>query len=243
MAHLELDELRDSYKRFAVSLLKYPNKPVDVCVNEAFAFADHIDNDTLKFKRLNIDSEERSQKIRNAAKALLSAELLWEDELANSSVSEKLWKDNSEKAYDIRDEALDILDYFFELTGNSDGLKRVDIIRDGRGHTDMIMDLAAIKEIIIKWSDKLSEKISFTKEQQDEVVTMANMIAPAFGSTTADRQDVNTGRELRDRAFMHLDELLKMNRKAVKIIWRCNIKQQNKYRSDYLWDKYIRNKK
>jgi hypothetical protein len=220
--------------------LGYPTMPVPVIITEALTFATNIDDDSERFSRLRIDALMASDEIRDVVEALKHFQLKWQKEEATRSDSQKVWADNEEPAYELRDGVLDILDYFFEITGNVDGLKLVESIREGTGHADMLMDLSSMADTIEEHSMALDEEIGFDLDAQREVRDMADMLTPVFGASTADRKDTNESREMRDRMAIHLDSLMGRVRKAVKIIWRGNAEEQRKYRSEHRRRRYLK---
>ncbi len=240
MDHSTLTNLEDKLNRYKVDELVYPDRPVNVCITEGRTFADHVENDIKSFMKLKIDAVDLATQIRDAATALEIAQILWKKQLTLSSAEEKIWEDNEEGAYDMRDGTLDILDYFFELTDNRDKSALIAEIRKGTGNADMVMDLISINDVVEHYSEELSEKINFGEEDQAGLKYMVDLISSAFSSAYADKQKVNTARQQRDRAAMYLEDLLKKSRKVVKIIWRGNSAEQKKYRSEYRRRKYLK---
>ncbi len=243
MVHIELDEIRPEIAVYKRDDIGYPLKPVKIAITEARMFADHVDDDSAKFARLKIDAAELSGKIRKRATALESAQILWNKADSKTTVDERNWDDNQDEANEMHDGTLDIMDFFFDITGNRDYLARVEKIREGRGNADMVLDMVEMKEIISEYGAKMTEKVGYTEDEQNEFIYMVDLISPAFTGAKADKQAVNTARELRDVVDFHLEDLIKKTRKAVKIIWRGNREEQNKYRSQYKYNEYLRRKR
>lgn len=141
------------------------------------------------------------------------------------------WTTRAPEAFELRDDLLRSFRFAFRKNENLLGI--VSQIAEGAGNDDMIQDLNDLSVLGMDHLDLLAG-IGFDAQKLEAVAStsaeMGNILAAANGA----RQGNNEAKDLRDRAYTHLKELVDDIRAAGKYVFWKNPKRMKGYTSGYL---------
>ncbi|WP_096084686.1 hypothetical protein [Agaribacterium haliotis] len=119
--------------------------------------------------------------------------------------AEAQWAEQQQNAYDMRDNLLRNFRYAFRK--HQDLLGRVSHIADGNSHADMIQDLSTLAALGRQHSEAL-QAINFDLARLDQAATTADKIATLLAKANGDKLGGSSGRELHDKAYTYLKEIV-----------------------------------
>lgn len=151
------------------------------------------------------------------AGALREAESQWALEMNTRKDASKVWSEKAPKAYELKEDL--IADFKYAFRHNEDLLKAVSAIQEGYGHDDMIQDLNDLS-VLGKSNTTYLEKIGVDISLLDTAAAVSDEMANLLAQVTGDRNESNSAKKLRDKAYTHLkeavDEIIACGRYAFK---------------------------
>ncbi|MAQ75616.1 MAG: hypothetical protein CL613_04705 [Aquimarina sp.] len=204
--------------------VKAPTMPVDISLQEAedlFTWAAE-DQAALQAKGLDWDTHVADIPVR--AGALRYAQSEWMKERFGREEASKVWKEESPKAFELRNDLL--ADFRYAYRKNANLLGRVRAIAEGTGAADMIQDLSDIS-VLGKANTAELEEIKFDLTKLDVVEQRADELAELLAKANGVLLENASAKDIRDRAFTHLKEAVDEVRDCGKYVFR---KDPNRYK-------------
>lgn len=207
---------------------KSPSMPVDVYVQESEDVIAVADNNKDKFTAIGVDVSLLEDALVRCG-ALREAESIWQSLFNVKEDAQKVWYEDSPKAYFMRDDLLDVQRFAFRK--NKDLSNKVRNIAKGRGNADMIQDLNDIVALGRRNADYFAA-INFDLTRFDEAAALSDRMATVLADAHAE-EDLNRARVIRDKAYTHLKEVVDEIRDTGKFIFRYEPDTLEKFASDY----------
>ncbi|WP_271784590.1 hypothetical protein [Aquimarina algiphila] len=211
--------------------VKTPNIPVDNILQEAenlYVWATHDKNDLVNNSGLAWDSYAEELPVR--AGALRHAQSVWVSERYGQEEANKNWKEESPKAYDLRDDLLD--DFRYAFRKRTDLLGRVREIANGSGNADMIQDLSDLS-VLGKSNTKELNEVKFKLAKLDTAANLSNTMAELLAKANGAILENSSAKLVRDKAFTHLKEAIDEVRDAGKYVFKDQPERFRGYTSRY----------
>ena len=218
--------------------VKEPGMPVDIALQEAENLYHWSSDDADKLAVVGI-KRNQIQDLPVRAGACRETQSIWNKDFRSQQEAQEEWAEQSPLAYDFHDDLLASMRFAYRK--NDALLSRVRAIADGGGHADMIQDLNDIAVLGRENPDPLTA-ISFDLAQLDEAATLADTLADLLAEANGDKADPNESKIIRDKAYMHMKELVDEIREAGKYVFRKEPNRLKGYSSDY-WRKLHRKQK
>jgi len=184
--------------------VKSPTTPVDVSLQEAedlYVWSIE-DRSVLESKGLNWESYTEEIPIR--AGALRYAQSEWMKERFGREAAIKIWREESPKAYDLRNNL--IADLRFAYRSNPNLMNRVRALRGGQGDANMIQDLSDIS-VLGKANTKELTAINFDLAILETAAQRADELAELLARAKGARYESMKVKDMRDRAYTYLKEV------------------------------------
>ncbi|WP_321997497.1 hypothetical protein [Draconibacterium orientale] len=218
--------------------VKDPGMPVDVALQEAENLYHWSLDDTEKLGVVGI-RRTQIEDLPVRAGACREAQSIWNKDFRSQQEAQEEWAEKSPLAYEFKTDLLASMRFAYRK--NDALLSRVSAIADGSGHADMIQDLNDIAVLGRENPDPLTA-ISFDLGQLEEAATLADTLADLLAEANGDKADPNESKIVRDKAYLHMKELVDEIREAGKYVFRKDPKRLKGYSSDY-WRKIHRKQK
>jgi len=197
--------------------LKSPALPIDTFLQEAENLYTWCQEDKEQLVQASLDWA-LVEKLPVLCGALRQAESMWFKDRFTREEAEKIWKEKSPAAYDLRNQLLH--DFHFAYRNSLDLTGRVRRIAEGNGHADMIQDLNDMAELGKANSTQLNA-IGFNLEQLELAASTSDEMAQLLSMATTERASDNQARIIRDKAFTLLKETVDEIRQCGQyIFWR-----------------------
>ncbi|MBL0682695.1 hypothetical protein [Aquimarina mytili] len=211
--------------------IKTPNMPVDSALQEAenlYVWASD-DKKTL-LSNSGLDWTKYAKDLPVRAGALRHAQSLWVSERYGQEEANKSWKEQSPKAYELRDDLLD--DFRYAFRKRPDLLSRVREIASGSGNADMIQDLSDLS-VLGKSNPEELTVAKFKLAKLDVAAKFSNDMAELLAKANGATLENSMAKEIRDKAFTHLKEAVDEVRDAGKYVFKNNPERFKGYISIY----------
>ncbi|WP_319482928.1 hypothetical protein [uncultured Draconibacterium sp.] len=218
--------------------VKDPNMPVDIALQEAENLY-HWSSDDVEALKVVGTTKAMLNDLPVRAGACREAQSIWNKDFRSQQEAQEEWAEKSPLAYEFKTDLLASMRFAYRK--NDALLSRVSAITDGSGHADMIQDLNDIAVLGRENPDPLTA-ISFDLEQLDEAATLADTLADLLAEANGDKADPNESKIIRDKAYLHMKELVDEIREAGKYVFRKDPNRLKGYSSDY-WRKIHRKQK
>ncbi|WP_062057557.1 hypothetical protein [Aquimarina longa] len=211
--------------------VKTPNMPVDNALQEAenLHVWSGVDKNIL-INKSGLNWKLFGEDIPIRAGALRHAQSLWVSERYSQEEANRMWKEKSPNAYEMRDDLLN--DFRYAFRKNPELLSRVREINNGTGNADMIQDLSDLSALGKKNAEKLTAA-KFDLRILDIAAKLSNDIAKLLAEANGATQENSKAKVLRDKAFSHLKEAVDEVRMAGKYVFRKNPERYKGYISTY----------
>jgi hypothetical protein len=207
----------------------YPNLPVDVFLQEAENLFHWVSDDKDEIVATGLNWELVEQ-LPVRAGACREAQSLWNNEYQARQDAEKLWKEQSPLAYDLRDRL--VHSFLYAFRDEPDLRARVAEISEGGGHADMIQDLNDLATLGKNNQDAL-QAINFDMSELDKAAEMSDNMADLLAQANGDKFKENEKKIIRDKAYTHLKELVDEVRECGKYVFWRNPDRLRGYASAY----------
>ncbi len=227
-----LSNLRPTLLSIPAAEVDPPTMPVEVATKEARITALHCGDDAAALTRFKIDGIAMSKEIEIAAEVTDAAEAAWDVVAVTRTEHEEEWQAIKPKAYEMRDDYIDLLEFIFENEQMDQALAVVHEIAEGTGDADMAQDLEKLHQLTVIHAEKLAE-YEVTIEDIAAIGAMYQDVNILMASATVDRTRSKDELDLRNRAYTHMMKLVNKTRKAGKIAFKHDEKRRKRYRSEY----------
>ncbi len=221
----KLEEL----KAIPDSQAQQPGMPVGAYLQEAEDVAKWAEDDQKELKTVGI-TPAMLKDIPVRAGALRELQSLWNKDRYSQEEAQRDWALRSPLAFELRDELLH--DFRFAYRADDTLLGRVSAIADGNTNADMIQDL---NDLAVLGRANLAPltAIAFDTTKLDAAATQADEMADLLARANGDRSDQSENKMLRDKAYVHLKELVDAVREAGKYLFWKNPQRLKGYVSQY----------
>ncbi len=220
---------KESIMAISDDLTLEPNMPVSIYLQEAENLGQWCQEDKPELTGVGLDWNWVEEfPIRTGA--LREAESYWFKERYGREEAENDWAEKGPKAETLRDDLLSGLRYAFRK--DSSLMNRVREIADGAGHPDMIQDLNDISMLGKANTDKLTV-IRFDLEQLDHAAATSKEMAELLAKVNGDREENNSHKIIRDKAYTYLKEAVDEVRDCGKYVFKKNDNRLKGYSSNF----------
>lgn len=209
--------------------VQYPNQPVDSFLQESENHYHWGWDDAPKLNVVGITNP-MIKNLPVRAGACREAESIWNKDFRSQKEAQKEWKVRSPEAYEFRNDLLATMRFAYRK--DTALLSRVSAITQGDGHDDMIQDLNDLAVLGRENPDPLTG-IGEDLTILDSSATMADEMADLLARANGDKAELNESKLIRDKAFMHLKELVDEIRDAGKYVFIKNKSRYKGYTSSY----------
>lgn len=217
--------------------VKDPGMPVDIALQEAENLYHWSLDDAGQLAVVGIE-QSKLEDLPVRAGACREAQSIWNKDFRSQQEAQEKWAKKSPQVYEFHNDLLASMRFAYRK--NDALLSRVRAIADGSGHADMIQDLNDIAVLGRENPDPLTA-ISFNLTQLEAAATLADSLADLLAEANGDKADQNESKIIRDKAYIHMKELVDEIREAGKYVFRKDPNRLKGYSSDY-WRKLNRKK-
>jgi hypothetical protein len=215
-------------------LVKSPNYPVDVFIQEARNLHQWIQNDRDKLIAAGIP-EKLIDDLPVCANALLVAQGYWIEEYQRRSEAQALWNEKASEAFDLRDRLVHACRYAYR--NNPEILGWVSYIAEDNGNVDMLQDLHNIS-LLGKKNPEPLKSIGFDMTQLDKAAQLAVELGGVLAKANGDTQSDQEAKITRDKAYTYLKEAVDEIRDCGKYLFWRNEERLKGYSSAYRREMY-----
>ncbi len=209
-----------------------PIFPIHEASREAVETAQHVETDAAELNRFKIIPMQLAADIRLAASALDEAESKWILAAQIDSANESELMEKKPEAYEMHDDYIALLVYIYDEESMHEDLGFIEQVAQGSGDSDMVLDMKKISDSLNK-NHVVVADYEIHDEDLAEVEQMYLDLSRLLGATDADRSRASEEKDIRDRAFWYLQELVGKARKAGKVAFRRDPEGRARYRSAY----------
>lgn len=206
-----------------------PNMPVRVLCQEAETLYRWAKHDQAKLAGAGLPST-TIEGLQPAIGAARYAEGLWYRTRFTHDETRRQWDEKSAEAYALFDSLVHAFLYAFR--NRHDLLGRVRGINEGAGSADRIQGLVNLS-LIGRENRAELEKINFDLSQLDAAESFADTIADLLGETSAESGLENDMRDMRDRAYTLLRNIVNDIRECGKYVFYRDERRYRGYTSGY----------
>lgn len=235
MEHAELQTLTPKLQETVSEeqLLKGLTMPVEAKINDLLINTNQIKEDERTFSNFGFTPQEIIHEITTSVYALRSAETLYTITSQEGAEADLLWRNNREKLYLWRGEAIARLTYVAKNNEDEGLLKSLNKIGKGEGHPDAIQDGHELLELVDHYMEDLRIN-KLTDERVSEAKEIVSIVSDAFPKVSAGAESDKSAKELRDRAFWYCCALEKeLKEHMLPLVFFDNYARRQEYGSDY----------
>ena len=230
----------DDYNAKIGEILAIPDKdvfeptiPVDVFLQESENLGKWAMMDLAPLAAVGItDVKIADMAVRTGA--LREAQSVWFKDRNAQLDAQREWGIQSPLAFGLRDELVHTFRYAFRNEASL--IARVTAIAEGNTNSDMIQDLNDLS-VLGKNNTELLQNIGFDLSKLDAAAEASAAMAELLAAANGDKSVQNETKMIRDKAFVHLKQLVDEIRDAGKYVFWKNEKRLKGYRSEYLRQK------
>ena len=204
--------------------VKAPTMPVDISLQEAEDLFTWAAEDQAALEAKGLDWATYVADIPVRAGALRYAQSEWMKERFGREEASRVWKEESPKAVEMRNDLLADLRFAYRKDANLMG--RVRAIAEGTGAADMIQDLSDIS-VLGKSNTAGLQAINFDLTKLDVAEQRADELAELLAKANGVLLENASAKDMRDRAYTHLKEAVDEVRDCGKYVFR---KDPNRYK-------------
>lgn len=232
MSTEDLKIVLEDLNHLPIEAVKKPDRPIDITIQEAINLHSWCQYDLTSLLQIGLTREFiDSLLIRSGA--LQEAESLWLNQRDGKEETHIKWSMASKSGYELRDIILHSFRYAYRQS--EDIHRKLKIIGYGNSHADMIQDLNDLAVIGREHSEELI-KINFDMP----LLEQAKALSASLGKILADAkasEKTNDAKDLRDRAFSYLKEVVDEIRAAGQSIFWRSPERLKGYRSEYNYNR------
>lgn len=212
----EFEKLKEAIEAIKANEVKVPDMPVDIFIQETENMYQWALDDKEQLFARGL-KQEVLDAIPEASGACRHAEALWFKQRYGKQEAEKQWAEKSPAAYDLRNDL--IYEFEFAFVGNATLLGRVNDIKTGNGHPDMIQDLA---NLAVLGNENLSllTATSFDPSLLATAADTSDTLAEILARATGDKAENSEAKTLRDKAYTYLKLQADEVRRYGKFVFR-----------------------
>lgn len=225
----EFEKLKKDIEAIKDNDVKAPDMPIDTFVQESENLHEWaFDDKALLFAR-GLKPQVLTE-LSDGSGACRHAEALWFKQRYGKQEAEKQWSEESPAAYALHNDL--IYEFEFAFVGNAALLSRVNQIKTGNGHADMIQDLTNLS-LLGQDNLPLLKKTKFDETLLPKAITVSDTMADILARATGDKAENSEAKTLRDKAYTYLRQRVDEVRRYGKFIFRKDKDRLVGYRSQY----------
>ena len=222
-------DVAKAIKSYPKEEVQSPYMPIHVAVQETEDLYKQASIDKKPLLNAGMD-ESVIEALLPAARELRNTESTRVALKNNLADAQKTWKEESEKAYTLRDELLAGFRYAYRNT--PEVLNTVREIADGSSDSDMIQDLDNLKALGLQYKKEL-EAVKFDLSLLDTAGKTAERLGTLYASAKVESGQEEMATEMRDRAWTYLKTLVQDVRECGKYVFHNDSKKRRNYTSAY----------
>lgn len=219
----------DAAKKLPAEQIQTPRIPVGVYLQEAENLyqAAHADRAQLTAAGL---PDQSINILPQYAGACREAQSLWNKDLNARQAAEQKWADQSPLGYALRDRLLHAFGYAFRA--DEALTKKVQAIREGYGHADMIQDLSDLA-ILGRANTAQLNAIRMNLADLDTAQNLSSSLAELLAQANGERLSDNESKIMRDRMYSLLKQTVDEIYACGRYVFWDDDKHLRMYRSAY----------
>jgi len=220
--------------------LVIPTIPVKVVVAEAADLVRYASEDKQALLNRGLN-EEFIEELTLRAKLLQDKESIWHAKYESALTNTEEWEAKIDEANLLQRELK--YDFQFAFRKNENALRKLKNITDGNGNADIMQDMSDYPKLAAEYPGELAainfdnSKLVRANSLSHELFDLRDKVDGAKNSSKRPEK------EMRDRAYTYLKQLMDEIRDYGKYAFWNNEKRQKKYSSEYARLKNQRNNK
>ena len=210
--------------------VKKPNMPVGEAVQEAENLVAWCQDDKAKLIKASLEWQ-LVDDLPLRAGACRYAQSIWAKESQSKEEAQKEWNAKSPGAFDLRD---DLVHHFtFAFRKVPELVSKVQIIREGYSHADMLQDLSDLS-VLGKENLQLLKAIGFDTKQLTKATETADTLSVVLANANGEAGDDGNAKEMRNRAFTLMKQAVDEIREVGQYVFYRDSDRKKGYISQYL---------
>lgn len=209
--------------------VKRPNMPVDVFIQEAYNLHEWVQQDKKILTGVGLDWA-LVDDLPIRAEVLRYTQSIWMRERYSQKKAQEEWARASPVAYELKNDLE--AGYRFAFRKHPELLRKVALIENGTGHSDMVQDLQDLA-VLGKANTGLLQVIGISLDQLNEAETKSQEMSTLLARVNKAKNNGNPGRVMRDHAYTHTKAAVDDIRAAGRYAFRKDQKRLKGYRSEY----------
>jgi len=238
MSQTDLQNLNATLMALPKDVVKTPNIPVEVAIQEGEDLKVWAEDDKEKLAAAGLDWT-LVESIPARAGACREAQSVWAKDYKSREEAEKEWIRNAPEGFTLRDSILHALRYAYR---NDEGLlAKVAVIAEGATREDMIQDLNDLA-VLGKANTALLQSINFDLAQLDLAAEKAATLSELLAGAKSETETTSEAYDLRNRAFTYLKQAVDEVRACGKYVFWNDAERLKGYRSEFFHRKNLKNR-
>lgn len=205
-----------------------PKYPIDIFIQETENTGTWAIDDQEALVNAGLP-ENYVEELKIRAGVLREAESIWFKQRYTLEDAERIWKAERDDAYELHSQLLHHLHFAFRNDEDLD--KRVSEIGHGHGNPDMIQGLNDMSVLGKEYQDHLTA-INFDLTLLDKAAETADRLGEILSVAVKD-QNNNNAKDMRDRAYTYLKEVIDEVRAVGQYVFWRNKERLQGYTSSY----------
>ncbi len=223
------NQMLNQAKAISTETIQTPYMPVGIYLQEAEDLHRWAAKDKEQLMAAGLN-ETIFERLDTCAGALREAQSIWMEGLKSSEDAELLWKEESPKAFDFRDELLHTFRYAYRKEPSL--LSNVASIAEGDDIPDMIQDLNDLSVLGLNHKEPLL-KIGVTEEKLASAADLSAQMADIRAGANGDKYETNEKILVRNQMYTLLKECVDEIRDCGKFVFWKDKNRLTGYRSQY----------
>jgi len=207
-----------------------PTIPAAICIGEAGELHQYVTEDKKELLAKGL-SEDLINDLNPRAKFLQDKQSEWTAVYQKALTNTKVWKIKIDEANQLQRELKH--DFLFAYRNDPEILKRLKNIIGGSGNMDLIQDMSDYPTFAKQYPDPL-EAINFSTSKLEHANRLSHELFDLLNKVDGVKNSKNRlEKQLRDRAYTYLKQLVDEIRSYGKYAFWNNEKKQKRYSSEY----------
>jgi hypothetical protein len=211
-----------------LNAVRRPDMPVEQAINEGGIMAKAAQEDGELLNGVNVSTGTITE-LASSVNALRHAQALFTAAIGELKDSSRKWAEEEPKAFKLRADLLAAFTYALRDVPNA--RRALKAIREGSGNPDMLKDLSALAALGKNYLEEL-KAINFDCSMLDTTAARAAELNDLYQEAFIEKKTVEH-RELRDRAFTCMRQLMGEILDAAEYVLRDNPQRLDLYHSSY----------
>ncbi len=205
--------------------VKRPSENVRGFLGKCQVYYTEGTKDIDKLKKAGL-KEAVLESIKTYTKGLSTAEAHWLDVYKRKKDAMEEWSSNLDDSYELKEELLNDLSFAFRKEPGL--LARVEMLREGNTHDDMIQDLKEIAITGRKHLDLLGA-IGVSSDKLDQAEELYNKLFELKALATGEKNEVHPALLVRNQIYTLLADVVKELKEVVRYVFWRDTDNLNRY--------------